>query len=154
MKKTEVLYSWHFSTEKNRWKFWYTIALALVIWIVIWGFFMKQYWLSFVVMIIAWIYLFIENNSDWNVEVKISDLWIFVNNSFYEFTKMAWYSIIYEWAEPIFLRLYLKTWIKILDLDVDLSVAKELKNILGNYLEENENWELTFWDKIIRMLKL
>ncbi len=154
MKETEILYSWNFSTEKERWKFWYTIALALVIWIVIRGFIMKQWGLSFVVMIIAWVYLFIENSSDSKIEVKVSDLWIFVNNSFYEFAKMAWYSIIYEDSEPIFLRLYLKTWIKILDLDINMQVAKELKNILWNYLEENENWKLTFWDKIIRMLKL
>ena len=154
MKETEVLYSWNFSTKKNRWKFWYTIALALVIWIVIWWFIMKQYWLSFVVMIIAGIYLFIENNSEEKVDVKVSELWIFINTSFYEFTKIVWYSIIYDESEPILLRLYLKTGIKILDLDINLEIAKNLKNILAKYLEENINWKLTFWDKIIRMLKL
>lgn len=154
MKETEVLYSWNFSTEKNRWKFWYTIALALVIWIVIWWFIMKQYWLSFVIMIIAGIYLFIENNSEEKVDVKVSELWIFINTSFYEFTKTAWYSIIYDELEPILLRLYLKTGIKILDLDINLEIAKNLKNILPKYLKEDINWKLTFWDKIIRMLKL
>ena len=154
MKETEVLYSWNFSTKKNRWKFWYTIALALVIWIVIWWFIMKQYLLSFVVMIIAGIYLFIENNSEEKVDVKVSELWIFINTSFYEFTKIVWYSIIYDESEPILLRLYLKTGIKILDLDINLKIAKNLKDILPKYLEENINWKLTFWDKIIRMLKL
>ena len=154
MKETEILYSWDFSTEKNRWKFWYSIALALVIWIVIWWFIMKQYWLSFIVMIISWIYLFIENNSHEKINVKISELWIFVDSNFYEFTKINWYSLIYDEDKPIFLRLYLKTWIKILDLDVNLEVAKNLKNILANYLEENINWKLTFWDKVIRILKL
>jgi hypothetical protein len=156
MKETsEVLYSWSFSAEKNRWKLWYTIALSLVIWIVIWWFIMKQYWLSFVIMIISGIYIFIENNWEWNVIIKLTNLWIFIDNFFYEYSSIRWYSIIYDdtWT-PILLRLYFNTGIKVLDLDINLEITNNIKNILWNYLEENENWELTFWDKIIRLLKL
>ncbi len=155
MKETETLYSWEFSTEKNRWKFWYTIALALVIWIVIWWFIMKQYWLSFVIMLITGFYLFIESNSSGKVKVKLTNLWIFIENSFYDYSWIRWYSIIYDsvW-NPILLRLYMKSWMKMLDLDINLETTKGLKNILWDYLEETNDAKLNIFDKIIRMLKL
>lgn len=54
-----------------------------------------------------------------------------------------------------FLRLKInKKWIKIIDLNINNDIVKELKNILPNFIEEDPKWELSFIEKIIKILKL
>lgn len=151
----DTIYSWTFSNEKNRWSMWYIIALSVVIWLVVWGFLTKQYVMSFLIILITWVTFFVENNSEENTNVFITNLWIKVNSTFYDFSKIASYTIIYDWENAVFLRLALvKKWLKFLDLDIDNNIAINLKWILPNFLNEDEKWELNFSDKLIRMLKL
>jgi hypothetical protein len=151
----DIIYSWSFSNEKNRWSLWYIIALSVVIWLVVWWFLTRQYVMSFLIILITWVTFFVENNSEEVTQVFITNLWIKVNSTFYDFSKIASYSFIYDWENAIFLRLsLLKKWIKFLDLDIDNNIALDLKSILPNFLKEDRNSELTFTDKIIRMLKL
>lgn len=150
-----MLYSWKFPDIKERGQLWYIIILSIVIWLVIWWFFTKQYWMSFIVLLLTWIIFYIENNSDDNVTVDISELWIKIWLSFYDYSKIDSYTLIYEWENAVILRLILnKRWIKVLDLKIDNSVAIELKLILPEFIKENEKEDFSFTDKIIRMLKL
>ena len=154
-KNINVLYEYSFSLEKTRWKLWYLVILAFLIWIVIWWFLTKQYGLSFVIILFAWVYLLVENNIDSNeVIVKITDLWIFINDSFYEYEKIPYFSIIYDKSNAVFLRLYLNTGIKIINLDIDNEKVSEVKNILKKYINEKQKDKLSFFDKIVRLLKL
>jgi len=99
--------------------------------------------------------LFIENNSDDDVTVKISELWIGIWESFYDFSRIDSYSFIYSWDKSIFLRLNLnKKWLKNIDLIVNNETTARLNEILPNFLEENPKWELTLSEKIISLLKL
>lgn len=152
---SNIIYNWKFEDNKNRGSLWYIIALSIVIWLSIWWFLTKQYWMSFIVLLIAWVTYFIENNSDDEIEVSINELWIKIWQSFYDFSKIDSYSFIYNWDNAIYLRLDLnKKWLRTLDLDINNSIALELKWVLGNYLTENPKWELKFSEKIISLLKL
>lgn len=149
------IYSWNFEDKKNRWASWYTIALAIVIWLAIWWFLTKQYWMSFIVLLVAWVFYFLENNSEDEVFVALTDLWIQIGQSFYDYSKIENYTYIYDWSNPIYLRLSLnRTGIKNIDLKIDEKIILDLKNILPNYLEENPKWELSFVEKVIERLKL
>ena len=76
---SKVIYEWEFDDNKNRWTLWYIIALSIVLWLSIWWFFTKQYWMSFIILLIAWLVYFVENNSSDEIKVEILDLWINVN---------------------------------------------------------------------------
>lgn len=151
----EVIYNWVFSNDKNRGWLWYIIALSVIIWLVVWGFLTKQYVMSFLIILIAWVSFFVDNNSEENVQVSITNLWIKVNNMFYDFSKIEAYTLIYEWEDAVLLRLLLiKKWIRYIDLTIDSNIAVDLKQILPNFIAEDEKAELSFSDKLIRMLKL
>lgn len=152
----KLLYSWNFSTKKNRWQLWYIIAISLSIWLVIWWFLTKQYWMSFVIILLFWLVFFTENNSEDILKIELFDSWIKIWEDFHDYTKFSAFSIVYEWEEPIFLRLYRKQkwWLKYFDLDINKNINNDIKNILINYLEDNWNEKLNFSDKIIKLLKL
>ena len=150
-----MLYSWTFPDEKNRWQLWYIIALSIIIGLVIWWFLTKQYWMSFIILLLSGIIFYIENNSEDNILVEINELWIKVSEYFYDYSKIDSYTFIYEWENAVILRLHLKKkWIKLIDLKIDNTVVLELKQILPNFIKENEKEDFSFTDKIIRMLKL
>jgi len=134
---------------------WYIIAISLVIWLIIWWFLVKQYWLSFVLILISGLFYFIENNSSDTVSVNINELWINADNNFYDFAWISSFSILYEEQNAILVRFFLtKKWMKILDLEIDNKIAIDLKSILPNFIKENEKASMSNTDKIIRLLKL
>lgn len=149
------LYTWNFPDVKNRWSLWYIIALSLVIGLVIWGFLTKQYGMSFILLLITGIAYFVENNSDDEVTVEISELWIRVGWTFYDFSRIPAYAFIYDGDNAIFLRLNLaKKWVKQIDLKVNNEITTELKQILPRFIEENPKQDLSFLERMIHLLKL
>ncbi len=151
----DLIYNWSFSSEKQRGSLWYIIALSIIIWLVVWWFFTRQYIFSILIILVTWVYFFVENNSESMVLVSITNLWIKVNNFFYDFSKIESFSIIYSWENAIILRLELgKKSLRYLNLQIDNNIALNLKQILPNFINENENWELSFNEKIIKLLKL
>ena len=111
--------------------------------------------MSFIVLLLTGLIFYIENNSLDNITVEITELWLKIWESFYDFSKIDSYTLIYEWENAVILRLLLnKKWIKIIDLKIDNTVALELKWILPNFIKENEKEDFSFSDKMIRMLKL
>ncbi len=151
----EIIYNWNFSNDKKRGNMWYVITLSIVIGLVVWWFLTQQYVMSFVIILITWVTFFIENNSEENTNVFITHLWIKINSTFYDFSKINGYTIIYDGENPILLRLLLiKKWIKYLDLEINNDQTFALKEILPNFISEDEKWELDFSDKLIRLLKL
>ena len=153
---SDLLYSWSFDSKKQRWNLWYIIVLSVAIWLIIWWFLSKQYWMSFVIIILIWLMFYIENNSEDIVNVNITNSWIKIENNFYSFSSISSYTIIYENENAIILRLKIsrKIWLQSIDINIDNTVAPDVKNILSNFLEENTKEELSFSDKIIRLLKI
>ena len=151
----QSLYNWTFDDTKNRSTLWYIIALSIVIWFTIWWFFTKQYWMSFLMLLVAWVFFFIENNADDIIGVDITELWIKIWDNFYDYSTLDWYSFIYSGDEAIILRLSTnKTGIKRLDLKINSWIAIHLKEILPNYIEAKDNQELSMSEKIINLLQL
>ncbi len=152
---SEILYSWEFNDEKNRWKMWYIIAISIVIWSSIWWFFTKQYWLSFIVLLVAWLYYFIENNSQDLVKIEITNNWINIDWKFYDYSSIDSFWFIYKNENPIWLRLNLnKKWLRFLDLKITRNNLNYIKNILSKNLEETDKIDLTLSEKFINLLKL
>lgn len=111
--------------------------------------------MSFLVILISGISFFIENNSDDVIEVSVLPLWLKINNAFYDYSKIAGYTFIYDGENAVILRLnLLQKGIRILDLQIDNSITMDLKQILPNFIKEDENGELSFVDKLIRWFKL
>ena len=116
----QSLYNWTFDDTKNRSTLWYIIALSIVIWFTIWWFFTKQYWMSFLMLLVAWVFFFVENNANDIIGVDITELWIKIWDNFYDYSTLDWYSFIYSGDEAIILRLSTnKTGIKRLDLKIN-----------------------------------
>lgn len=152
---SNTIYKWNFSDTKNRGKLWYIIAISVILWLAIWWIFTKQYWLSFIVFLIAWVSFFIENNSSDTIYVEITDLGVKIWDYFYEFSSINEFSYIYYWDTAILLRLNLnKKGIKQIDLKIDNNICLDLKNILPQYLNEGKWWKLTNSEKLINLLKL
>lgn len=150
-----ILYNWNYSDTKNRTPLWYMIALAIAVWLIIWGFFTRQYGMSIVIMLTVWFFYFLENNSEDEVGVEITDLWIIVQDNFYDFSRISSFSVIFNGENAIFLRLIIaKRWISVINLRIDNRIVSHVRPILVNYVEENPKQELTFIEKISHSLKL
>ena len=150
-----TIYTWKFLDEKQRGAFWYIIAISVMIWLVFWWIFTRQYWLSIVVLLASGLAFYLENNSQKEVEVKVTTLWISIINTFYEYSKINSFSFIYNRENAVYLRLYLnKKWIKVVNLQVDNKICEDLKQILPNFIKEEKDGDLTFTEKLISFLKL
>lgn len=155
MSESKVLYNWQFDDKKNRSPFWYIIAISIVVGFAIWGFLTKQYGMSFVVLLVAGVAFFVENNSEDHVTVSIKELGIKVGEKFYDFSRISSYTFIYSGDHAIILRLILsQRGIKSIDLKISNPIASDLKNILPNFVEENPQQDMSFLDRIIYLLKL
>ena len=102
---SDLLYLWSFDSKKNRSSLWYVIVLSIAIGLIIWGFLSKQFWMSFVIIILIWLIFYIENNSSDIIKVNIIETWIKVENNFYAFSNLSSYTIIYENDMAVLLRL-------------------------------------------------
>lgn len=153
--ENNILYNWSFSNDKNRGNLWYVIALSIMIGIVVWWFLSRQYVLSFLAILIAGVYFFVENNSEEIMYISITPLGFKLNNTFYDYSKIRSFSLIYEGENAVVLRLNLiKKGLKYLDLPINNEIALALKEVLPNFLKEDENGELGLSDKVIKILKL
>lgn len=152
---TNYIYAWKFEDKKNRSQLWYIIALSVVIGLAIWGFLTKQYGMSFIVLLIAWLIFFVENNSEDEIEVKITETWIYIWENFYDYNLINSFSIWYLGESADIIRLYLnRKWIAILDLQLNNDIAEEIQSHLSQFIEDTWRIELTGTDKLIRFLKL
>lgn len=150
----EYIYSWEFDDKRDRWSLWYIITLSIVFWLSIWWFFTKQYWMSFIILLIAWLAYFAENNSDDQVKVGISNWGITIAWVIFSFSSIDSFQIVYKWENPILLRLNLnKKWIRNIDVKINNNI-NEIRNVLFEFIGEIDKIELTFSEKMIKILKL
>lgn len=150
-----ILYSWKFEDKKNRSQLWYIIALSVVIGLTIWWFLTKQYGMSFIILLISWLVFFVENNSEDEVTVQVSDQWMYIWNTFYDYSSIKQYSVWYQNDSAEFIRLHLtKRWIAILDLKISNEILPEIQSYLSEFIEDGWKAEISSTDKLIRFLNL
>ena len=152
---SNYIYKWSFSDSKNRDLKWYIVTISIVLGLFLWWIIYKQYWFSFIIVLLFWVMLFIDNNSPEDINVEIKELWISINNNFYDYNKINGFETIYDWENITYIRLLLnQRWIKNLDLRINNETYSEAKEILINFLWEPGSWELSKSDKLINLLKL
>lgn len=106
-------------------------------------------------MIITGLFFFIENNSDNEVRIDITELGVKVQEQFYDYARISAYSIVYHGDQAIYLRLYLKKrGITTANLRIDNEIANHIQSFLPHYVEENEKQEITLLERIIHILKI
>jgi hypothetical protein len=111
--------------------------------------------MSIVIMLVGWFFYFLENNAEDSVWVGITELWVRVQDNFYDYSKIGGFSLVYNWENAIFLRLLIKKrGISVLNIKVDNAIARDIRPLLWNYIEENEKQEITFSEKMMHLLKL
>ena len=124
MADTNTLYTWDFDDTKHRSPLWYIIALSVVVGFAIWGFLTKQYGMSFVVLLVAGVAFFVENNSEDHVTVSVTELGIKVADKFYDFSRINSYTFIYSGDQAILMRLNLaQRGIRMLDVKVNNQIV-------------------------------
>lgn len=149
------MYSWKFSTEKERWPYWYLIAFAVVIWLSIWGVLNKIYIFSFLIFLISWVYLYLENSTNSDVFIEIKDEWVYINSVLYEFEKMSSFGFVFRDSEPIILRFFLKwKWLKNLDIDIDKEIYEQIDWPLSSVLEKKSELKESNLEKFINFINL
>jgi len=106
-------------------------------------------------MLSVWFYYFLENNSEDSVSIALTELWVRVQDNFYDYSKIWGFSLVYNWENAVFLRLAIKKrGVSILNVKVDNNIARDIRPILGNYVEENKKQEISLTEKIMHLLKL
>jgi hypothetical protein len=146
--------SWTFN-EINRTTYWYIIALSIVIWISIWWIFTKQYWLSFIVILISGLYYFTETDSEEKIEVSLEDKWVYISKTLYNYKDIDFFQFINNKNRLFLLRLHLnKKGAKFIDVRIDENIKTDVEQKLLNIIEKYEDEELSFIEKSIFYLKL
>ena len=111
--------------------------------------------LSFLIILICVIYLYLENNTERIINVSINPLWIKIWRKFYDYTKVSSFSIVFDWEDAILIRINLLVrGFKNLDLKIDNLIAYDLKEILPNYIIQWKSIKLTIIERLIRFLKI
>lgn len=150
-----LIYSWSFSNKKNRWKMWYIIAFSIAIWLIIWGALNRMYIMSFVIILLSWVYFFVENNSDDDTEVKLFETWIEIWGSFYDYSRVNWYSIVYRQNAPVILRIRIKLkTLNSLDIPINAQILNDISDWLPYVMTQEDEEETTFIEDVINYLKI
>lgn len=150
------MFTWSFSTHKEHSASWYVVALIVVLSLVLYGIIEGIYLLSIVAFLFAGVYILMENNVSPVTHVEVNEIGIKVGGSFYEYSTLARFAVIYNEDIPVILRLTpLKKLATIIDIPLTQDVnAVELKNYLASFLEEQKDVSLSNSDVLIHAMRL
>jgi hypothetical protein len=97
-----------------------------------------------------------ENNSTPLTDVQVTENGIQVQDTFYDYSKISSFAVIFDGNIARMLRLALKKGIApMIDIPLTQDVnPAELKNFLLSYMTENPNAEFTKSDRMIQAMKL
>lgn len=150
------MFSWIFSSHKNHSLSWYVAAGVLILSLIVYSIFEWLYVMSITLFLLAWVYILIENNSSPTTSVNVDNSGIHVWSTFYSYTSLRAFSIVYIETQAVYLRLIpekkLSTMIDIpLTYEVDVI---ELKNFLLTQLTEEKDAKFTNSDALIHVMRL
>lgn len=114
-----------------------------------------MYIMSFVIVLLSWVYFFAENNAQDNIDVSVYDAWIDIWWSFYDYSRVEGYHIVYRKNNPVFLRLKIKIKaLNIIDLPINSQVLSEIWEWLSYFVEDKWKIETTALEDLISYLKI
>ena len=150
------MFSWEFSSKKEKNALWYLIAGVVGLTLIIWGISIGLYIMSVVVFIFAGVYILVENNSPETVHVEVNENGIEIEETFYDYGKIESFGYVYQNSTPLFLRLHLKSkTLRMVDVPLTQDVnPAEMRAYLGGFLPESEQSELSFTERMIQLFRL
>ena len=150
------MYHWQFASRNERPQSWYIVALVVVLFLVIYGIVQWLYMMSVVAFLFAWVYIMKENNAAPLTDVNVTENGIQVQDTFYEYSQIASFAILYDQEIAKMLRFSVKKWItSLIDIPITQDVnPAELRNILLKNISENPDAEFTKSDRMIQAMRL
>lgn len=150
------MYHWQFASRNERPQSWYIVALVVVVFLVIYGIVQWLYMMSVVAFLFAWVYIMKENNAAPLTDVNVTENGIQVQDTFYEYSQIASFAILYDQEIAKMLRFSVKKWItSLIDIPITQDVnPAELRNILLKNISENPDAEFTKSDRMIQAMRL
>ncbi len=150
------MYSWQFSSQKDRPKQWYVFALIGVLFFVLYGIYEGIYIMSVVAFLFAGVYILMENNATPVTSVIVNENFIQVDTTKYDLSMIDKFTMLSNDGVYVMLRLFVK---KSLSATVDIPLTSEvdaygLKSFLELYLTFDANADWWRGDRIIHAMKL
>lgn len=127
-----------------------------MLFLVVYGIVMQLYMMSVVAFLFAWVYIMKENNSAPLIDVDITEIGIQVQDTFYEYSQITSFAILYDQKVAKMLRFSVKKWItSLIDIPLTQDVnPAELRNLLLQNITENPDAEFTRSDRMIQAMRL
>lgn len=154
------MHEWIVPGKKNHSASWYTIAGILTLSLAIWGVFSGIYALTVVVIIMAGVYILLENNAPETARAVINQNGVGVGDAFYDYGQISSFSLVFDQETPKFLRIALKkNNLRTIDIPVEGLLETgveivEVRAMLLGYVIEGEGTELNSIDRLIEKLGL
>lgn len=150
------MFSWQFTTHKDRPKSWYLIALVVVLFLVIYGIYEWLYLMSVVSFLFAGVYIMMENNTNPITSVLVDEQKIKVNSSVYELSKISRFAYLSDNEKVMMLRIFPK---KSIATIIDIPLTEEVDTVaLREFLETKIEFDADVdWgksDRIIHAMRL
>ncbi len=150
-------YAWEFPARKEKGAAWYAAGGAALAAFVGWGFLMGYAPMSAVALLLAGIYLYMDNNSRGNLRAAVGEEGVEVAGSLYDYGSIGSYSVIYERNRPAVLRLRLAKASIVGQVDAELPEGLDvpgMRAFLAARAAEDPRSEFTATETVLRLLKL
>jgi len=150
------MYNWTIATKREHTASWYIIAGIATISLAVWGFLTQIYALSVVIVILAGVYLLIENNAPDNADAVVNENGVGVGGMFYDYGQIENFGLIFDDQVPKFLQISLKAkGLRLIQIPFSQDInPSEIRAFLLNYLPETDKKNLTFSDRLADRLGL
>ena len=133
------MFEWIIAGRKNHSSQWYVAAGIVTISLIFFGIYMQIYALSIVIVLLAGVYVLLENNGPDEVIIQISDIGINIGNQMFDYGQIESFSFIFDSNVARQLKIRLKS-SSIKSMEVDLSTFSsniaDLRAFLLNYIPE------------------
>lgn len=133
------MFEWIIAGRKNHSSQWYVAAGIVTISLIFLGIYMQIYALSIVIVLLAGVYVLLENNGPDEVIIQISDVGINIGNQMFDYGQIESFSFIFDSNVAKQLKIRLKS-SSIKSMEVDLSTFSsniaDLRAFLLNYIPE------------------
>lgn len=149
LKWTAAEYEYH---EKG--PVWRLLAIIAIMGLILYGIIADSYAFSFVIALFAGVY-FITHKPPRNVEVKVTDMGIVVDDRFYEYSNMRHFWILLRSDDVATFNVRLiKNLVKELSIFMGDQDPAELREVVSRFIPEITGKEEHFSDWLTRKLKL
>jgi len=134
---------------------WYTAASVIIISLVVYAIFTDSATMAIVFILLAGMFFMTHKKSPRIVDVKITELGVFYDRTFYHYTAINAFWVVYHppFVRVLYLRLGGKTY-RLLKIELNDQNPTEVRRLLSGELPEAEGMEENVFDMLTRILRL